>query len=330
MNGDSVSLPGVAMFQRRFYYLFKPYLPWRLRIALRRIAAKRIRRTTSAIWPIDPAAVRRPAGWPGWPDGKRIAVVLTHDVEGPEGLAKCRRLAEYEASLGFHSSFNFIPEGDYAVTADFRAWLGERGFEVGVHDLRHDGKLYSDRETYRENAQRINRYLKEWSAVGFRSGFMLRELEWMHDLEIAYDASTFDTDPFEPQPDPAGTIFPHWMDDPARTEGGRGYFEFPYTLPQDSTLFLLLREAAPRIWLEKLDWLADQQALVLVNVHPDYLRFPGEPPSRRTFPVEHYGQLLERIKSRYAGQYWHPLPRELAAWLAERRRGGARLTLPAK
>jgi len=31
---------------------------------------------------------RHPApGWSGWPDGKKFALVLTHDVEGPEGLA---------------------------------------------------------------------------------------------------------------------------------------------------------------------------------------------------------------------------------------------------
>jgi hypothetical protein len=329
MSGSRVSSPGLRLVKRRFYYLFKPYLPWRLRIAVRRISAKRIRRANAAVWPVDPAAVRCPAGWAGWPEGKRITVVLTHDVEGPEGLAKCRRLAEYEASMGFRSSFNFIPEGDYAVSADLRAWLGEQGFEVGVHDLRHDGKLYVDRETYRANARRINGYLKDWSAVGFRSGFMLRELEWMHDLEIAYDASTFDTDPFEPQPDPASTIFPHWMPASGGAANGRGYFEFPYTLPQDSTLFLVFQEASPRIWLEKLDWLARQRALVLVNVHPDYLQFPGEAPSARTFPIEYYGQLLQRIKDHYAGQYWHPLPRELAAWLAERRRDGAALTLSA-
>ena len=35
-------------------------------------------------------------------------------------------------------------------------------------------------------------------------------------LNIAYDASTFDTDPFEPQPDGVNTIFPFWV--PRRSE----------------------------------------------------------------------------------------------------------------
>ena len=37
---------------------------------------------------------------------------------------------------------------------------------------------------------------------------MLRNLDWLHDLDVQYDASTFDTDPFEPQPDGRHTMFP--------------------------------------------------------------------------------------------------------------------------
>ena len=44
---------------------------------------------------------------------------------------------------------------------------------------------------------------------------MLRNLDWLHDLTIAWDSSTFDTDPFEPQADGAGTIFPFWVRSPA-------------------------------------------------------------------------------------------------------------------
>jgi hypothetical protein len=71
---------------------------------------------------------------------------------------------------------------------------------------------------------------------------MLNNLGWLHDLNIAYDLSTFDSDPFEPQPDSRNTIFPFWI-----SNGNGGYAELPYTLPQDSTLFLLLQESEPGI-----------------------------------------------------------------------------------
>ena len=169
-----------------------------------------MRRAYTDIWPINEIAGRRPDGWPGWPDGKKFAVVLTHDVEGPLGVSKCRQLMQLEQEFGFRSSFNFIPEGDYAVSAGLREELQRNGFEVGVHDLHHDGKLYWTRRKFSRNAKRINHYLKEWGAGGFRSGFMLHNLDWLRDLDVKYDASTFDTDPFEPQPDGVSTIFPFW------------------------------------------------------------------------------------------------------------------------
>ena len=133
------------MLRRRLYYTLKPYLPWRLRNAVRRVSAVWTRRRQRAIWPIDETAGYTPANWRGWPDSKSFSVVLTHDVEGSEGLEKCRQLAELEMELGFRSSFNFIPEGEYAVPAELRQWLVANGFEVGVHDLKHDGKLYQSR-----------------------------------------------------------------------------------------------------------------------------------------------------------------------------------------
>jgi hypothetical protein len=99
--------------------------------------------------------------------------------------------------------------------------LARAGFEIGVHDLKHDGKLFHSRSGFQKRAVQINRYLKEWGAVGFRSGFMLKELDWLHDLEIEYDASTFDTDPFEPQPQGADTIFPFWISRESGTPHGK-------------------------------------------------------------------------------------------------------------
>ncbi len=295
-------------------------------MAVRRWHARRLRRGSAAGWPIQPSTGQRPADWPGWPGAHRFACVLTHDVEGSEGLARVRRLAELEMSLGFRSSFNFIPEGEYSLPEDLLGWLVENGFEVGVHDLHHDGSLYRGRSGFRRRAAKINRYLRDWKAVGFRSGFMLNNLEWLHDLDIQYDASTFDTDPFEPQPGGAGTIFPFWVAGVATGSPGQpgpvrpGYVELPYTLPQDSTLFLLLREPSPELWLRKLDWVVGQGGMALVNVHPDYLRFADEPPSQRTYPVEHYVRLLQAVRDR-GTEAWHARPRDVAAWYSRVARG---------
>ncbi len=313
------------MLARRIYYILKPYLPWRMRISLRRFVARRILSKSRSVWPVNTGAATPPAGWTGWPEGKKFAVVLTHDVEGPKGVSLCRELADLEKSLGFRSSFNFIPEGTYKVSPELRHWLAENGFEIGVHDLNHDGHLYSSHSGFLEKADRINRYIDQWGASGFRGGFMLRNLDWIHHLDIKYDASTFDTDPFEPQPDGTGTIFPFWISTPgghAHRNGSTvaparagGYCELPYTLPQDSTLFLVLQESTSDIWRQKADWIASHGGMILVNVHPDYLPIKGCPRKTAKAVKDHYADLLKHLSSNYGDTFWHPLPREMAAFV---------------
>jgi hypothetical protein len=301
----------------RAYYHVKPFLPLSLRWAVRRIRIPSIMRRSADSWPIDETASGRPANWEGWPERRKFALVFTHDVESETGLDNVRKLAELEMDHGFRSSFNFIPEGSYEDPAELRAWLESAGFEVGVHDLYHDGHLYESRESFGHKAESINRYLRKWKAVGFRSGFMLRQLDWLHDLDVLYDTSTFDTDPFEPQPEGSHTIFPFHVQPPAGVKG-TGYVELSYTLPQDSTLFLLLREKTPAIWKRKLDWIARNGGLALVNIHPDYIDFSNHKRSNESYPVALLTEFMDYIRSNYADAYWNPLARDLAFWYRDR------------
>jgi glycosyltransferase involved in cell wall biosynthesis len=279
---------------------------------------------------MDDAVGRKPVDWKGWPDGRTFAFVLTHDIEGPTGVARVKELAELEMSLGFRSSYNFIPEGSYEVPEDLRHWLEDNGFEVGVHDLRHDGKLYASRDAFRRNAERINYYLREWKATGFRSGFMLHNLDWLHDLDAEYDGSTFDIDPFEPQPDGVGTIFPFWVEAPlgvqhrfgysSRTRSD-GYLELPYSLPQDSTLFPYLQQADNHLWKDKLDWVAARGGMALVNVHPDYMNIGRIHQTSDGYSVELYKTLLEKVRDQYGETVWKALPRDVTAYVKKQYAG---------
>jgi hypothetical protein len=311
----------------RLYYHVKPAIPRSLRYTIRRLSAFRRLSWAQDIWPISRTAAFAPPGWSGWPGGKQFAVVLTHDVESRVGLEQSLLLARLEKQAGFRSLFNFVPEGEYRASAELRAQLIGEGFEVGVHDLKHDGKLFGSRRGFQERARRINQYLDEWEAVGFRSAFMLNELDWFHDLNIEYDSSTFDTDPFEPQPVGANTIFPFWVSRrsaASEPEGSSrksdGYVELPYTLPQDSTLFIIFREASDAVWREKLRWIAEHGGMVLMNTHPDYMCFDGTPRAHE-FDARIYQNFLTHLRSEYDGAYWHALPREVAAWVRSNREG---------
>ncbi len=340
----------------RTYYTVKPWLPKRFRNVVRSAVARRQRSASSGIWPILSGSEVLPLNWRGWPEGKEFAFVLTHDVEGWVGLERCRQLAELEIESGFRSSFNFVPEGEYAVPNDLRDWLVANGFEVGVHDHKHDGKLYRSRAAFGQGAEVINRHLKEWNAAGFRAGFMFHNLDWLHDLDALYDASTFDADPFEPLPKGVGTIFPFWVpcsDEkspgearsstceklgnaeaiqnresrskikerlPSGSEARGGYVELPYTLPQDFTLFSLLQEGSIDLWKKKLDWIAEHGGMALVIVHPDYVSFEKDGAVRAgEYPASFYRQLLEYVQRRYPGRYWACLPRDMAQFVMKNR-----------
>ncbi len=290
------------------YYFFKPALPRRLRYWLRGILARRTL-VSSPDWPIKPGTEEKPSNWPGWPNGRRFAFVLTHDVEGRVGLERCRQVMELESRLGFRSSFNFIPEGEYQVPEKLRADLVQNGFEVGVHDLYHDGSLFRSHQNFVAQSDDINHYLAEWDAVGFRAGFMFHNLRWLRRLNTKYDASTFDVDPFEPQPGGIHTIFPFWVEGTTEFEG---FVELPYTLVQDSTLFLVLREKTIRFWKRKLNWVAKHGGMVLLNVHPDYMDFDGGALKWNQYPSRLYAELLEFVKTKYQGDYWQALPHEVA------------------
>ncbi len=301
-------------FIKKLYYALKPFMPRRVQIALRRMRISYKLPRYRDVWPIDKKASVPPEGWSGWPDNKQFAFVLTHDVETRRGQEKCIALSFLERSLGFRSSFNFVPMR-YPGFPELRDYLVENGFEVGVHGLYHDGKYYKSRMIFRKRASKINGYLKEWNAVGFRMPSMEHNLDWIHDLHIEYDSSTFDTDPFEPNPEGVGTIFPFFVKERKRSSS-KGYVELPYTIPQDFTLFVLMKQKNIDIWRKKLDWIAEHNGMVLVITHPDYMNFDGGSRSFEQYPWSYYAELLEYVKNEYDGMYWNVLPKDICRfWL---------------
>jgi len=295
--------------RNNLYYIIKPHIPRRFQLFARRLLIQYQLIKFRDVWPIDKNAGSEPVGWRGWPDGKGFALVLTHDVDTAMGQSKCLDLMEIDEKYGFRSSFNFVPLR-YRVAREVLATLRSHGFEVGVHGLYHDGKYYLSREGFSKRALKINEILRDWGAVGYRAPSMYHRLEWFHELEIEYDASTFDTDPFEPLGVGVGTIFPYFV---KNLEAKEGFVELPYTLPQDFTLFVMMRNRDIEIWKRKLDWVVERGGMALINTHPDYMDFDTKR-SPEGYPIEYYKSFLKYVKERYAGLYWDALPIEVARY----------------
>ena len=298
------------MTPNQIYYTLRPFIPRIAQIALRRQIVLFKRKRNSFRWPIDEAAYAPPLQWGGWPQNKRFAFVLIHDVDTLQGLHQCEDLMRLEEKLGMRSSFNFVPER-YENMSSMRKLLVSRGFEIGVHGLKHDGKLFRSKRIFTKRAKRINHYLQDWKTSGFSSPSMHHNLAWMAMLNIKHATSTFDTDPFEPCSEGVRTIFPFWVEGNGLNDG---YVELPYTLPQDFTLFILMQESDIRIWKKKLDWIVNNNGMALLNTHPDYMKFDGGNCQLDQYPVARYEELLNYVKDRYDGQYWHALPEQLAGF----------------
>jgi peptidoglycan/xylan/chitin deacetylase (PgdA/CDA1 family) len=297
------------------YYGVKPLMPRPLQLALRRRYAKRQAQVEFPRWPAEPILVERhrdalraeldrgesPAvpEIAFWPDGHRFATILTHDVEGPAGVARVRQIIELERRHGLRSSWNFV--GDwYPIEPGLLKHVRAEGFEIGLHGIKHDCKLFESRSTFEAELPQIHRRLDEWGAEGFRAPATHRNPDWQEELGARYDSSFPDTDPFEPIAGGCCSILPFFFGE---------MVELPITLVQDHTLWEILRQDTIDLWTEKGDWIAANGGLINPIVHPDYLDTPAR--------LRMYEEFLEYL----AGQSdaWHALPAEVASWWRQRR-----------
>lgn len=235
---------------------------------------------------------------PLWPDNRQFAFVLTHDIEEAQGQDAVLELADIDEQFGFRSAFYFVPER-YPLDYDLIATLKERGFEVGIHGLKHDGKLFLSEKNFNKRVKKINDYLDQMGAVGFSSPLTHRNGLWLQQLNIEYDRSFFDKDNYEPMPGGVMSIWPYHL--------GK-FIELPYTLPQDFTLTQIIGAQTPDIWIKKLKFIQKYHGMALLNSHPDYLKYKNT--------KEVYISFLEHV-SKMDG-YWHALPRDVARWWRSR------------
>lgn len=310
------------------YYGLKPLIPRGAQLHLRRAYASRQATRSFPAWPIEPILVQRQhdelrsklrnarqarAPMVGfWPERRRFGCVLTHDVEGARGVDNIGRVLEVEQRRGFVSSWNFVAES-YPIPAGTFERLRSAGCEIGLHGIKHDGKLFQSRARFETDLPKIVAYLSDWDAVGFRSPATHRRSDWMHELACLYDSSFPDTDPFEPQPGGCCSIFPFQFGD---------VVELPITLVQDHTLFEILKQRSIELWVRKSDWIIRHHGLINLITHPDYL----ESPERLAL----YDEFLAFLADQPG--LWHALPRDVAKWWKTRSQlrcehtpGGARI-----
>lgn len=305
---------------RKTYYLLRPLLGVRARRRLQKFHLRGWEKISFPSWPVDMTVDRihrkllalamRAQGietvpfiW-FWPDGAQSCAIITHDVEGPAGRDFCLALMDLDQSFGFTSAFQIIPEERYLVSQEFLASIRNRGFEVNVHDLTHDGQLYADREEFLRRAKRINKYIREYEAQGFRSGILYRNADWYEAFDFSYDMSVPNVGHLDAQRGGCCTVMPYFIG---------SIVELPVTCTQDYTLFHILDDYSIDLWKKQIGMVRETFGLINFIVHPDYVQ--------PRCAQDSYRELLSYLaRMRHDDHLWTPLPGEVAAWWRRRNR----------
>ncbi|MGH9220751.1 MAG: hypothetical protein ACRD1W_15705, partial [Vicinamibacterales bacterium] len=303
---------------QRLYYQFRPLLGVGVRKHLQKVRLSGWDKIPFPRWPVDRSVdvlmesamalalkangqASIPFIW-FWPEGAQACGMMTHDVEGQEGVDYCDALMDIDDSYGVKSAFQLIPEGREEQWRQTAGRLRPRGFEVNLHDLNHDGRLFADKEAFFRHARRINDYAREFGCEGFRSGAMYREQSWFGAFKFSYDMSVPNAAHLEPQRGGCCTVMPYFVGN---------ILELPLTTVQDYTLFHILNDYSTTLWKEQIRLIRERHGLISVITHPDYLVGQRE----RGVYIEllrHLAELRERQG------LWIALPGEINRWWRSR------------
>ena len=315
-----VDTPGSERLLQDCYYFLRPLLPLAIRKRIQRLVFQRRLSGMFPAWPIDCSVeeifeqlmvlVIQSSGvseipfiWL-WPHGKQSALTMTHDVEGQKGADHCDFVMDLDDSYGIKAAFQLIPEAAYKSFDTLVSRIRSRGFELNIHDLDHDGRLYEQKERFEKRATRINAYGRQYGMEGFRSGSMHRKQEWFNLLDFQYDMSVPTVSHLEPQKGGCCTVTPYFVD---------RILELPLTTIQDHGMFYVLSARSLDLWRQQIEIILSHYGLISFIVHPDYVIEPAE--------REQYRNLLEYIvKLGEERSIWVALPGEINSWWRERSR----------
>jgi peptidoglycan/xylan/chitin deacetylase (PgdA/CDA1 family) len=240
-------------------------------------------------WPIDLSAdlVADLAG-PSTAGGGPAPVLLTHDIDSPEGL---RNLVDaflpIEEAAGARSANYIVPcawPPDPQLVDDARS----RGHEIGVHGYDHSNRTpFARDDERRARLDGARAFSERYGAVGYRAPSLLRTRALVRDLaaRYMYDSSMPTSGgPFPVPNNGCATARPFQVE---------GISEIPLTLPRDGSLRFLgysAREIS-RLWIEIAETIARSGGIVVLLTHCEE-RFSGGRAMR-----DAYGEFVAHIAS---------------------------------
>ncbi len=299
---------------RKLYYLLRPLTNLPVRRQIQKFQARNWKKLPFPKWPVDTTVEdicellllksmeakgleKVPFVW-FWPDGANGCLMMTHDVETQAGRNHCAALMDIDDSFGIKASFQIVPQDRYAVSQDFLELIRNRGFDIAIQDLNHDGRLFDKEEEFLRRIKTINHYGRQYGAKGFRAAILYRKPEWYEAFEFAFDMSIPNVAHLDPQRGGCCTIMPYFIGN---------VLELPVTTVQDYTLFHLLDEHSIDLWKSQVELIFEKHGLASFIVHPDYIFEPDT-------SLVYKGLLCYLRELRTNRKIWGALPVEVDSW----------------
>lgn len=236
-----------------------------------------------------------------WPGGRRLALLMTHDIDTKEGMALAGDVLEDMVGLGLKPCFFLVGKG-YTWDLGFLKAVLQAGGEIGLHGDTHDNRIAFDAQDKAERRlDTCKELINDHGIRGFRSPSLLVSDSLYGALKnrFDWDSSVPDTDTHTllgPRRG-CGTIFPFRRD---------GMLVLPTTMPADDRLQLLGYKGldVPRILLRKYQHVRDLCGVCHFLTHPEPHLF-GRAVNRDLFRA-----VLKDILD--AGESWIATPSEVA------------------
>lgn len=248
---------------------------------------------------------REPRRSPVWPDGRRAALTLTHDLDtawilDPRRADLLREIVERETSLGFRGAWyvtgNRLDRDRHGPALEL---LLASGHEVAPHGWNHDAKLnYVSRERQVERMERIRTRFAGLPVEGFRAPWYARSPQLASVLApcFEYDSSVPNSSGFFSRETGSGccSVLPY--------HSGSGLLQLPLSLPPDMALDPATGGYAAL--LPAVEQIIAVGGVVVTTLHP-----PSHPSGKHE--LESYFAFLETLHAEWGSSLWSATPAEI-------------------
>jgi len=199
-------------------------------------------------------------------------VVLTHDIDSPEGLRNLvARFLPLEESAGARSTSYIVPcawDVDEGLAADVTG----RGHDIGVHGFDHSNLTpFALPDERRRRLDAALPFARRHASVGYRAPSLLRTRALLRDLagRYRYDSSIPTSGGLFPVPNNGCAT--------ARPFTIEGIRELPLSMPRDGSLRFLgySPDEIAALWIDCADRIARSGGVVVLLTHCER-RFSGD------------------------------------------------------